>query len=139
MPRLKRIDHIGFVVADIQESIGRYKNLLFQEPFLIDYFEPAKADIAFFDIGGVHVELLAPTDPDSLLGKFLREKGGGYHHICFEVDDLLAVLKVLKDQGSKLIDETPRSGSRNSQIAFVDPVSTDGILIEYCQFPKEKE
>lgn len=136
MQNLKRIDHIGFVVVDIQESIRRFKNLLFQEPFLVDYFEPAKADIAFFDIGGVHIEFLAPRDPASLLGTFLTKKGGGYHHICFEVNDLSALLQDLKEQGIKLIDETPRSGSRNSQIAFVNPSSTDGILIEYCQFLK---
>ncbi|MBI5966838.1 MAG: VOC family protein [Deltaproteobacteria bacterium] len=136
MPTIKKIDHIGIVVSNLQEAIERYKNLLFQGPPHMEFFEPAKIELAFFDIGGVSIELLAPTAPTGDLWAFLKERGGGLHHICYQVDDIHGVLESLKAQGFKLLDEKPRPGSRHSQIAFVNPVSASGVLTEYCQFPQ---
>lgn len=134
MPKIKRIDHIGIAVPDMKEALVQYKSLLFQEPSHFEVLEASKIEIAFFDIGGVQIELLAPTESDSKLRGFLREKGGGLHHICYEVENLHRILEILKENKIKLIDEKPRSGSRNSKIGFVDPVSSKGVLIEYCEF-----
>jgi methylmalonyl-CoA epimerase len=136
MPKIKKIDHIGIVVADINEATCIYKNLLFKEPFHTEYFEATSVELAFFDMGGVHIELLTPKEPGSEIWTFLQEKGEGLHHICYEVDDLEGILKTLPNRGIKLIDETPRPGSRNSRIAFVDPESSGGVLTEYCEFPR---
>ena len=136
MAKIKKIDHVGIVVPNLKEAIVKYRNFLFQDPSHTEYFEPTKTELAFFDIGGVSIELLAPEESGSDLWAFLKEKGGGFHHICYEVDDLKGILKDLKMKGFKLLDEKPRPGSRNSQIAFVNPASTDGILTEYCQLPK---
>ena len=135
MPTIKKIDHIGIVVSNFKEAIEKHRNLLFREPSHTEYFEPAKVELAFFDIGGVSIELLAPTAPTGDLWAFLKERGGGLHHICYEVDDIHRILESLKEKGFQLLDEKPRAGSRNSQIAFINPASADGVLIEYCQFP----
>ena len=137
MARIKRIDHIGIVVSDINEAIEIYRMLLFKEPSQLERVEAAKVDLAFFDIGDVQIELLSPTAPDSEISSFLKEKGGGIHHICYEVEGINEILEDLKDKGVKLLDENPRPGSRNSQVAFVDPVSTRGVYIEYCEFPEQ--
>lgn len=136
MPKIKKIDHIGIVVPRMKDAIEKYKSFLFQDPFHTEYFEAGKIELAFFDIGGVSIELLAPAEAGSDLRAFLKEKGGGFHHVCYEVDDLEGILRILKGKGFKLLDEKPRPGSRNSQIAFVNPMSTDGILTEYCQLAK---
>jgi methylmalonyl-CoA/ethylmalonyl-CoA epimerase len=136
MAKIKKIDHLGIVVSDIEAAIQKYQGLLFQKPSLTAYFAPGKIELAFFEINGVSVELLAPQDRSSEIGIFLKEKGEGMHHICYEVDDLESTLESLRGKGFKLIDQKPRAGSRNSRIAFVDPVSTGGVLTEYCQFSK---
>jgi methylmalonyl-CoA/ethylmalonyl-CoA epimerase len=136
MAKIKKIDHLGIVVSDMEAAIQKYQGLLFQKPSLTEYFAPGKIELAFFEIKGVSVELLAPQDWNSEIGIFLKEKGEGMHHICYEVDDLESTLESLREKGFKLIDQKPRAGSRNSRIAFVDPVSTGGVLTEYCQFSK---
>jgi methylmalonyl-CoA/ethylmalonyl-CoA epimerase len=136
MPQVKKIDHIGIVVANMKSAIQKYENLLLQKISSMEYSERSRVDLAFFEVAGVSVELVAPRDPQSEAGKFLRERGEGMHHICYQVDDLDGMLKSLQAQGFKLVDEKPRPGSRGSRIAFVDASSTGGTLTEYCQFPK---
>ena len=138
MAYIKKIDHIGIVVADMKEAIKAYKKLLFKEPSCLERHEEAKVDLAFFDVGEIQVELLAPCAPDSEVSSFLEEKGGGIHHVCFEVEGIEEILEELKKKGMKLIDEHPRPGSRDSHVAFVDPASAKGVYIEYCEFPKSK-
>lgn len=135
MAKIKKIDHIGIVVSNMKEAVEIYKNLLFREPIYTEYFNASKVELTFFDVGGVQIELLAPTAPDSEIMPFLKEKGGGIHHICYEVEGIDEILKKLNEEGIKLIDERPRPGSRNTQIAFVDATSTKGTYIEYCEFP----
>ena len=135
MGRIKKIDHIGIVVSNMNEAVETYKSLLFEEPTHSEHIDTTKVDIVFFDIGGVSIELLAPAAPESILTSFLENNGEGLHHICYEVEGIKTLLRNLKKRGIKLIDEEPRRGSRNSQIAFVDPKSTRGVYIEYCEFP----
>jgi len=135
MAGIKKIDHIGIVVPDIKEAIEIYKVLLLKEPSHLERVDAAKVDLAFFDVGEIQIELLAPIASDSEISAFLEEKGGGIHHICYEVEEINEILDKLKREGVKLMDEKPRPGSRNSQIAFVDAVSTKGAYIEYCEFP----
>jgi methylmalonyl-CoA epimerase len=134
MASIKKIDHIGIVVPNIQEGIEIYKQLLLRKPIYTEYIDASKVQLAFFDVGGVQIELLAPTSFDSEVMLFLKQTGGGLHHICYEVEKINDILTELKDKGFRLIDEIPRPGSRNTQIAFVDPKSTKGVYIEYCEF-----
>ena len=125
MARVKKIDHIGIVVPDMSAAVEKYHSLLFQKPSHTEYFEPGNLDIAFFDVEGVQIELLAPRSADSEISAYLEEKGAGLHHICYEVDDIEGILNILKAKGIALIDEEPRAGSRNSRIAFVQDKGGD--------------
>lgn len=134
MAKIKKMDHIGIVVSNMQEAIDIYRKLLSREPIHREYIHASKVELVFFDVGDVQIELLTPTGPDSKIFSFLEERGEGLHHICYEVEGINEILVELKKKGIKLIDETPRSGSRSSKIAYVNPTSTRGVYIEYCEY-----
>ena len=90
-------------------------------------------EAVLLDVGENHVELLAPLGPDTPVGKFLAKKGPGIHHVAYQVTDIEAALERLKEAGTRLIDETPRTGIRNSRVAFVHPASSGGVLTEIVQ------
>ena len=83
--------------------------------------------------GGTAIELLEPISEDSPISKFLEKRGEGIHHICYKVDDLESVLAKLKEQGVRLIDETPRPGAYNSKVAFIHPKAMNGVLVELAE------
>lgn len=83
--------------------------------------------------GGTAIELLEPTSEDSPISKFLEKRGEGIHHICYKVDDIESVLAKLKEQGVRLIDETPRVGAYNSRVAFIHPKAMNGVLVELAE------
>jgi methylmalonyl-CoA epimerase len=85
------------------------------------------------DVGEGHVELMAPLADDTPVGRFLARRGPGLHHVAYAVDDVEATLRVLRDQGLELIDETPRAGIRGTRVAFVHPSATGGVLTEIVQ------
>jgi methylmalonyl-CoA/ethylmalonyl-CoA epimerase len=126
------IDHIGIVVQSIDESLKTYQDQLgfcLLERMLIP---EQKVEAAFLDAGNSKLELIAPTDTISGTARFLQSRGEGMHHICFEVDDIEAVLAELRRQGLRLIDETPRQGI-HGRVAFVHPKATHGTMIELLQ------
>ena len=91
------------------------------------------------DVGENHVELLAPLGPDTPVGRFLASNGPGLHHVAYQVSDIEATLKELKDAGLALIDERPRTGIRGSRVAFMHPRATVGVLTEIVEPAKAGE
>lgn len=131
----QRIDHIGIIVHNIDESLKTYCDQLgFQllERVLIPAQE---VEAAFLAAGDSTLELIAPTTTESGTARFLQNRGEGTHHLCFEVDDIAAALAQLKTQGLRLIDETPRRGV-HGLVAFVHPKATHGVMIELLQKDK---
>jgi methylmalonyl-CoA/ethylmalonyl-CoA epimerase len=92
-----------------------------------------------FAVGESKIELLKPTRPDSPVGKFLEKRGEGFHHVAFQVDDLEAALRKLKESGVDLIDEEPRVGAGGTRMAFVHPRDAHGVLTELVELPKDRE
>jgi methylmalonyl-CoA epimerase len=90
-------------------------------------------EAVLLDVGENHVELLAPIGPDTPVGKFLAKKGPGMHHVAYQVDDIESALATLKEAGLRLIDETPRTGIRDSRVAFLHPATAGGVLTEIVQ------
>jgi methylmalonyl-CoA epimerase len=90
-------------------------------------------EAVLLDVGENHVELLAPLGPDTPVGKFLAKRGPGMHHVAYQVPDIEAVLASLREAGVRLIDEQPRSGIRDSRVAFLHPKSSGGVLTEIVQ------
>ncbi|HEX8157800.1 MAG TPA: methylmalonyl-CoA epimerase [Solirubrobacteraceae bacterium] len=128
-----RIDHIGIAVEDIDAALALYERDYGMTLVHREAVTEQGVDAALLDVGENHVELLGPLGPDTPVGKFLAKKGPGIHHVAYQVDDIEAALKSLRDSGMKLIDETPRVGIRDSRVAFVHPRSAGGVLTEIVQ------
>ncbi len=128
-----KIDHIGIAVKDLEKAIRFYRDQLGLELKGIEEVEEQKVKVAFFPVKESNLELLESTDPSGPVSKFIEKRGEGFHHLSFRVSDLEGKLRQLKDQGIQLIDEKPRYGAGGAKIAFLNPKSTGGILIELCQ------
>lgn len=129
-----KIDHIGIAVKSIDDSIKYYETALGFKCEGIEEVAEQKVKTAFFNVGGVHIELLEPTSPDSPIAKYLEKNPfGGIHHIAYNSNDIMADLGKAKDAGVVLLNETPKIGAHAKKIAFLHPKSTGGVLTEICQ------
>ena len=131
--KIKRIEHIAIAVDSLKESIDLFRNT-FGVP--LEYEEQiGQTRLAMMPVGQTYVELLEGQGPESGVTTWIKEKGTGLFHICFEVEDIDGALAELKAKGVKLQDETPRIGHGGSRIAFLDPASTGNVLIELAELP----
>jgi methylmalonyl-CoA/ethylmalonyl-CoA epimerase len=130
------IEHIGIAVKDLDVAISYYEKLLGSKCYAVEEVADQKVKTAFFKIGQTKIELLASTDPEGPVGKFLEKKGEGVHHIAFAVEGLQEQLTLLAEGGMQLIDKTPRKGAEGLNIAFLHPKSTFGVLTELCEHPE---
>jgi methylmalonyl-CoA/ethylmalonyl-CoA epimerase len=128
----KRMDHVGIVVSDIDATLRTYCDQLGFKLVQRVEIPEQKVVAAFLDAGNSTIELISPTDTDSGTAKYLANRGEGTHHICYEVDDIVATLAELKAQGVRLIDETPRHGV-HGLVAFIHPKAANGMMIEVLQ------
>lgn len=133
MPMIKRIEHLGIAVKDLESSLKVFEALLGKKCYKEEIVESEAVRTAFLQVGESKVELLEATDPGSAIAKFLEKNREGLHHIAFEVDDIDAELTRLKSEGFTLIHESPKDGADNKRIAFLHPKSTNGLLVELCQ------
>ena len=125
------VDVVTF--EDLDESIALYRDRLGMREQHRQRVEEFGVEAALLEIGGSHVELLTPTSSDSGVAKFLERKGEGMHHVAYRTDDIEGALARLREAGLRLIDEEPRTGIRESRVAFVHPKSTGGVLTEIVQ------
>ena len=123
-----KIDHLGIAVKDMAEAKRAYEALGFTIEAEHDV-PTEKVKAAFITVGESHLELLEPTDPTSVIAKFL-EKRSGLHHICVLVDDIEKSMAEMKASGAQLLDEKPRIGAGGCKVAFVHPRSAAGVLLE---------
>ncbi len=129
----EKLDHIGIAVKDIDQSIKLYKEVFGIEPSLVYESVYTKAKIAFFPIGEVKIELIQPTNPESVMAKFIEKKGEGIHHVSYKVKDVDSSLAELEKKGIQLIDKKSRKVRENEKVAFLNPKSTLGVLTELIQ------
>ena len=130
---INKINHIGVAVHSIDDSVPFYRDTLGMQFEGTEVVEEQKVKVAFLGVGESRIELLEPTAPDSPVANFLEKNGEGTHHIAYEVDDIEAVLARLKEQGVRLVDESPRNGAHGTRIAFLHPKASGGVLTELCQ------
>ena len=136
---INKLAHVGIAVTNLEESARMFSKLFGVDHVDIEFVEDQKVKIGFFHLQGSSVELTEATAPTSPIAKFIEKHGEGMHHLSFEVEDILSELKRLKDEGFRLIDETPRIGAGGYWIAFIHPKSTNGVLIEICQKVRESD
>ena len=128
-----RVDHIGVAVEDLDASLELYERDYGMTLVHRETIAEQGVEAALLDVGENHIELLAPISPDTPVGKFLAKKGPGMHHVAYQVDDIESALATLKEAGLRLIDETPRTGIRDSRVAFLHPATAGGVLTEIVQ------
>lgn len=132
MARITKINHVAIAVPDIESSLTFWRDAM---GLAVDHTEEVpsqKSTVVFIPVGESEVELVKPTSDDTGVAKFIAEKGGGMHHLCFEVDDIEGMLVDLKTKGVRLINETALE-LPGRKMAFVHPKSTGGVLVELYQ------
>ena len=128
-----KVDHLGIAVPSLAAAVKAYEALGFRVESTHDV-PTERVRVAFLPVGESRLELLEPTDPTSVIARFL-EKRSGLHHVCVLVDDIDATLAEMKARGVRLIDEAPRVGAGGCRVAFVHPQAAEGVLLEL----KERE
>jgi methylmalonyl-CoA epimerase len=127
------LDHIGVAVESLEKGKAFYEALGLGS-MSVEKVASEKVTVGMFELeNDARIELLEPTEPDSPVGKFIKSRGPGIHHICLKVSDIRATVKALKAQGVQLINEEPRLGAHNKLVVFIHPKSTGGLLIELSQ------
>jgi methylmalonyl-CoA/ethylmalonyl-CoA epimerase len=129
MSQIKKVNHIAILVENIENALPFWQDQL---GLTLDHIEdvPSQASkVAFLPVGEGEVELVEPTDPESGLAKYLEKRGEGMHHLCFQVDDIEAMLDLLKAKDVRLINESPVD-LPGRRMAFIHPKAANGVLIE---------
>ena len=130
---LEQIDHVGIAVPDLDAAVERYSEMFGVEPMHRERVESQGVEEVLFRVGVSYIQLLGSLGGHTPVGRFLDTRGSGIHHVAYRVDDVAASLETLKTRGARLVDETPRPGSRGTAIAFVHPASAEGVLVELVQ------
>ncbi len=128
------VDHIGFAVKDVEQSIDVYtKNFGITEWERIE-MPDRHMKMGVARLGDTLLELIQPTSDDAAVAKFIKDKGPGVHHIAYRVDDIRVAMQELQEKGVRMLDKEPRPGIHNTLIAFVHPRTGDqGVLVELVQ------
>lgn len=130
---MRKIEHIGIAVADLEKSNELFARLLGKSHFKTELVEGEGVETSFFQVGETKVELLQATRSESPISKFIDRKSEGVHHIAFDVEDIAAEVERLKAEGFEILNETPKLGADNKLVVFLHPRSTNGVLVELCQ------
>ncbi|WP_258083971.1 methylmalonyl-CoA epimerase [Thermococcus thermotolerans] len=129
---IKKIDHVGIAVKNLDEAIKVWEGLGLKVEE-IEEVPDQKVRTAIIHVGESRIELLEGTSEDSPIAKFIAKRGEGIHHIALGVDNIEEHLEKLKAEGYRLIDEKPRTGAGGARIAFVHPKAVTGVLLELCE------
>ena len=133
---LNKIYHLGYAVNDLETAARFYRETFGAEPSETEAVEDQGLVFTMFRVGESTIELMEPTHPDSPVGRFLKKRGEGFHHVAFKVDDIDAALEELRNKGVELIDEQPRTGAGGTRVAFVHPKGAFGVLTELVESPE---
>ena len=128
-----KVEHIGIAVKDLKASISLYEQLLGSPCYKTESVASEQVDTAFFLKDHTKIELVASTDQQGVIAKFIEKKGEGLHHIAFEVPDIIGEMDRLKNAGFTLLNEQPKKGADNKLVCFIHPKNCNGVLIELCQ------
>ncbi|SIS36983.1 methylmalonyl-CoA epimerase [Salimicrobium flavidum] len=134
----RRISHIGIAVQHLEQALPFYQHTLGLTLEAVETVEDEKVKVAFLPIGDTRIELLEPLTEDSPVQTFINKKGEGIHHIALDVDDIERRISNFKDQGIKMLNDTPKYGAHHSRIAFLHPKSGHGVLYELCEEKQEE-
>ncbi|MCZ6550600.1 MAG: methylmalonyl-CoA epimerase [candidate division NC10 bacterium] len=136
---IKRIAHIAIAVRDLEAASKFFEEKLGLRRHAVEVLEEEKVKIAFFPVGDSEVELIEGIGPDNPVAKFLEKRGEGIHHIALEVENLQGQLDLLASAAVPLLDRSPRDGGQGTNVAFLHPKGTHGVLIELVEVLPSRE
>jgi methylmalonyl-CoA/ethylmalonyl-CoA epimerase len=129
---MRKIEHIGIAVKDLEQANDTYSKLLHTAPYKLERVESEGVSTSFFRVGESKIELLEATRADSAIAKYIEKRGEGIHHIAYDVTDIHAERQRLINEGFQAIGEV-KQGADNKWVCFFHPKSTNGVLVELCQ------
>ena len=132
-----KLEHLGIAVKSLKETVPVFEKIFNAKASAPEYVKEQKVNVQKIKLENCDIEFLEGTDPESPISKHIEKRGEGIQHCSFEVSDINKSLNELKEDGIRLINETPRTGADNMLIAFLHPKSTAGILIELAQHQKK--
>lgn len=130
---MARLEHVGIAVNDVAAALEVLADLLDEPRFQVEKLEEDGIRTHFVWGGSAKLELLEALDDQAAVGKFLRRRGPGLHHLAFEVDDVRAMHDRARKAGYEPLEREPRQGADGKLIFFLHPKQTAGVLIEFCQ------
>ncbi|MBC7185726.1 MAG: methylmalonyl-CoA epimerase [Calditrichaeota bacterium] len=130
---IKQIAHIGIAVRSLADHLTFYRDVLGLPLQAMEEVPEQKVRVAMFKVGEATIELLEPLSPDSPIASFLEKRGEGLHHVAYESDDIVAEIAHLQQHGVRMLDQVPRRGAHDTEIAFIHPSSSGKVLTEICQ------
>jgi len=131
--KLTEIDHVGIAVRDLDAVVKWYEQMFGATVAHRERIESDGVEEALIKVADSYIQLLTPYTDESPLAKFMERNGEGLHHVGYRVDDCGEVLEAVKEQGARVVDEHPRTGSRGTTVAFLHPKTAFGTLIELVQ------
>lgn len=129
---MRKIEHIGIAVKDLDTANQNYKKLFKAAPYKLETVESEFVSTSFFHIGETKIELLQATSDQSAIAKYIEKRGEGIHHIAYDVEDISAERDRLISEGFQAIGDI-KQGADNKLVCFFHPKSANGVLIELCQ------
>lgn len=133
MSGITKLSHVAIAVREADPLVETFVNALGATKGGEELLDNGGLRVVFVHLGPVTIELLEPKRHDHTVAKFLETRGPGLHHVSLETSDIVAQLATAKAAGVRLIDEAPRKGAHDSQVAFMHPKSFGGVLVELCQ------
>ena len=129
---MPRLDHVGIATTDTDRVLEVLRDLLDESCYLSETLERDGIHVSFVSGGTAQLELLEALDETSPVARFLRKRGGGLHHLAFEVENIDDMYRRVREAGYEPIDPAPRPGAGGKTIFFLHPGQTSNILIEFC-------
>ena len=130
-----RLNHVAIAVPDLEAAVAQYRDVLGAKVSEASDLPEHGATVVFVELDNTKIELLLPLGENSPIGSFLeRNPGGGMHHVCYEVDDIIAARDQLKQTGARVLgDGEPRIGAHGKPVLFLHPKDFCGTLVEIEQ------
>ncbi len=129
------IEHIGLAVNSLDTDAPFWKHVLKISHKGTEAVEDQGVNTDIYDTGRGKVELLEALGENTTVGKFLKNRGPGVHHVCFEVDDINDAIKELKESNIQVLSDNPTTGAEGYKVVFIHPKSTGGVLVELAEKP----
>ena len=130
---IKKIEHLGIAVKDLNKSNELFRKLLGEQSYKTEAVDSESVTTSFFKVGNQKIELLEASEPNSTIARFIERRGEGMHHLAFHVESINEEIERLEKEGFEFVSKTPIKGADNKMVVFLHPKTTNGVLVELCQ------